>query len=79
MASLLRSAFSPSTYTAFIGSVIKAKRAEMNAGSFKPVVEAMVVTSFISYFVHYTCIDRYMIIEKQKIVKEALKDFEGHH
>ena len=50
----------------------------MNAGSFRPVVEGMVFTSVISYIVHYTFIDRYHIIEKQKLVKEALKDFESH-
>ena len=50
----------------------------MNAGSFRPVVEGMVLTSVISYIVHYTFIDRYHIIEKQKLVKEALKDFESH-
>ena len=78
MSSFLRAAINPATYRAAFADVIRTKRAQMNAGSFRPVVEGMIFTSVISYLVHYTFIDRYQIMEKQKIVKEALKDFGGH-
>lgn len=78
MSSFFRAVLNPATYRAAFADMIKTKRAQMNAGSFRPVVEGMIVTSVVSYLVHYAFIDRYQIMEKQKIVKEALKDFGGH-
>ena len=78
MSSFLRAAINPATYRAAFENLIRTKRAQMNAGSFRPVVEGMIFTSVLSYTVHYVFIDRYQIMEKQAIVKEALKDFGGH-
>lgn len=67
---------SPATYQTMYASFMRTKRAQISAGSFRPVLELMIATSVISYTMHYVCVDRYFIMEKQALVREALKN---HH
>mmetsp|Transcript_71735 Transcript_71735/g.149766 ORF Transcript_71735/g.149766 Transcript_71735/m.149766 type:complete len:81 (-) Transcript_71735:174-416(-) len=68
--------FSPKFYQQWFAGVVSRARTDFIAGSPRPLFKGMLLVGVVGYTMEYTVVGRYHVMDKQKIVKEAMA---SHH
>eukprot|EP00600_Ochromonadales_sp_CCMP1393_P007070 CAMPEP_0174962858 /NCGR_PEP_ID=MMETSP0004_2-20121128/5005_1 /TAXON_ID=420556 /ORGANISM="Ochromonas sp., Strain CCMP1393" /LENGTH=76 /DNA_ID=CAMNT_0016211413 /DNA_START=80 /DNA_END=310 /DNA_ORIENTATION=+ len=68
---------SPKFYAGHFQALVTSTRAEMAAGSIAPLFKGMVLVGVVGYTMEYSLVGRYHVLDKQKIVKDAMASH-GH-